>query len=217
MDDAARVIEALKHKDLRALETLLKEDAKRADACTPEGLSALQLACYLRFSQGVDALLRAGASPDVFAAATLGDTARVRALVAQDRRLLEAHGADGGAPLHLAAHFGHVETVRTLLSLGAGVDSFSGGMFNNTALHAASAGSQGEVVELLLAAGAKPDLPDKNGYRPLHVAAANGAVRAVKALLAKGADPKAGSPQGTALDFARSRGMDEVAALLSGA
>ncbi len=212
------VIEALTSKDLRALEAMLREDPAEADARTPEGLSALQLACYLRFSQGIDALLRAGAQPDVFAAACLGDAARVRALVARDRSLLEKHGPDGGAPLHLAAHFGRLDVVRALLSLGADPNGFSGGMFNNAPLHAAAAGSQGEAVEVLLAAGAKPDLPDKNGYTPLHVAAANGAARAIRALLSKGADPKAKGPDGkTALDFARERGMDEAAALLASA
>ncbi|MEA3199577.1 MAG: uncharacterized protein QOE90_1005 [Thermoplasmata archaeon] len=216
MDDAAPVIQALKDKDVKRLDALLRERPARADARTPEGMSALQLAAYLRFAAGVRALREAGAQPDVWAAAALGDVERLRALAAQDRTLVAKPGPDGAAPLHLAAHFGQLDALRALLNLGAPVDGMAGGQFRNAPLHAAAAGAQGEAIALLLAAGADPSLADGNGYLPLHVAAANGSVRGVEALLAGKADPRARGPGGkTALDFARERGMDEVEALLA--
>jgi ankyrin repeat protein len=216
MDPQERLVAAVKAKDAPAVRALLAGDAALVEATAPGGMGVLQLALYLRASQVVDALLAAGAQPDLFEAAILGDVARVRALVAKDRARLGAQGPDGACPLHLAAHFGRLDALRVMLNLGAPVDGYSGGVFGNTALHAAAAGAQVHAVDALLAAGAKPDLPDKNGYSPAHVAAANGSVPILKALAAKGADLRARAPDGrTPLDFARERGMDEASAFLA--
>ena len=215
MDPQERLVAAVKAKDADAVRALLAAHPDLRRARIPGGMGFLHLAAYLRASQVVDALLAAGVEPDVFEAAALGDTARVRALVAKDRGLLVAQGPDGACALHLAAHFGHAETVKALLNLGAPVDLLSGGAFRNAPLHAAAAGGRVAMVDLLLAAGATPDLPDGNGYTPLHVAAANGLVPAVKALLAKGARPDAASKDGkTPLSVALERDEHDVAALL---
>ena len=212
-----RLVAAVKAKDAALVRRLLAEDPTLATAKAQGGVGVLHLALYLRASECVDALLAAGVEPDLFEAAILGDAARVRALVAKDRALLDAQGPDGACALHLAAHFGRADVVKLLLNLGAPVDLLSGGHFRNTALHAA-AGGQGAVVDLLLAAGAKPDLPDGKGNTPLHVAAANGLVPVVKALLAKGARPDAAAHDGrTPLALAQERDEREVADLLRAA
>jgi ankyrin repeat protein len=206
MDAPMEILDALKAKDHARVRALLAADPALANARAPDGASVLRHALYLRASDSVKALLATGARPDVYDAATLGDTTRVRAL-AKDIAVL---GPDGALPLHLAAHFGHVETVRELLRLGAPVAQLSASpLFANTALHAACAGGgQAEVVRVLLAAGAPVDALDKHGYTPLHIAAANGAAACVEALLAKGAKRDARAPDGkTPLDFARERGF----------
>lgn len=214
MDPPERLVAALKARDADAVRALLAKDPSLARTRTG-GMGVLHLALYLRLSEAVDALLAAGAEPDAWEAAILGDAARLRALVAKDRTLLAAPGPDGACVLHLAAHFGRLDALRALLNLGAPVDGYSGGVFGNTALHAAAAGLQAAAVEALLAAGAKPDLPDKNGYAPAHVAAANGSVPILRALAAKGADLRAPARDGrTPLDLARERDMDEAVAFL---
>jgi ankyrin repeat protein len=217
MDPPERLVAAVKAKDPAAVRALLAGDPALVRTARPGGIGILQLALYLRASQVVDALLAAGAEPDAFEAAILGDVPRLRALVAKDRGLLAAQGPDGACVLHLAAHFGRVDALRALLNLGAPVDGYSGGVFGNTALHAAAAGTQAAAVDALLAAGATPGLPDKNGYAPAHVAAANGSVPILKALAARGADLRARAPDGrTPLDLAREREMEEAAAYLAG-
>jgi len=201
------VMAALKARDLPALQRAL------AEGPAPKG--ALRQAIYLRFSQGVDALIAAGTKPDAGDAAALGDVATLRALVAKDKAALTAPGDDGFPPLHLAAHFGRVDALRALLNLGAPVDLVGGPPLANTALHAAAAGGQKETTEALLAAGARTDVKDANGYLAVHVAAASGSVPILRALAAKGADMRARGPDGkTPLDLARQREMDEAVAFL---
>lgn len=210
------IVAAIKAKDDAAVRALLAKDASVVRATTPEGLGILQLALYYRASRVVDALLEAGASPNVWEAATMGDTARVRALISQDETLLHARAADGGPPLHYAAHFGHAETVKALLSMGADVRANGVGPFKNTALHAASAAGHTTVAEILLNAGADVNATDHHGYVALHNAAANGVVPLAELLLTRGAKADVKSNDGkTPLDVARDREHPEVAALLS--
>lgn len=213
--DVAALLAALKQKDIAALRALLAADPALADARTPEGMHVLQLAAYLRAPALVEALRAAGAQPDLFAAAALGDEPSVRRLVAADPDALVRHGPDGAPALHLAAHFGHLDVVRALLASGAPADLFAGGFFSNTALHAAAAGGQTQVMLHLLAAGARPDLPDANGFTPLHLAAANGLRAAVDALLDKGAARGAVAKDGRSpADLARERGHADLEARL---
>ena len=71
--------------------------------------------------------------------------------------------------LIIAAKEGFVDVARLLLKEGAlvnGADSRK-----CTPLHYATAHNQGAMVDLLLAHGASPDIPDDLGELPLHVAA----------------------------------------------
>lgn len=215
MDPAHDLLAAIQARDAAKALTLIGGDARLADARTPEGMPALQLAIYMRLPRVVDALLAAGAPVSIHEAAMLGDAARVRALAAKDAALVRAKAVDGGTPLHYAAHFGQKETAVALLDLGADPDAMAGAPFLNAPLHAACAGGRGDLVATLLAAGAKPDARDANGYTPLHVAAASGSAESVRHLLARGATRDAPGPGGkTPLDVAREREQDEAAALL---
>lgn len=210
------VVAAVQQNDLVALRGLLKADPALANARTPQGLSLLQLACYQRFQPGIDALLAAGAQPDAWAAAALGDAPRLRALVEADRNVLEAPGPDGFPALHLAAHFGHVEALRALLDLGASPGLVGGPPLANTALHAALAGRQREAARLLLAAGAPVDAPDHGGNTPVHLAAAVGDEEIVALLDQMGADLDARNAKGqTPYDLARERDDARLAAYLA--
>jgi ankyrin repeat protein len=210
------VLASIKARDTAALRAALKHGSP--DARSPEGISALRLAIYYAFTEGIEGLLAAGASMDAGDAAAMGDSARLLALVARDPAALVAPGADGFPPLHLAAHFGRVETLRAILEMGVPVDLVGGGVTGNTALHAAAAGGQARTVDALLAAGARTDIPDKNGYMAAHVAAANGSVPILRALQLAGADLRAAGPGGkTPLDIARDRKMPDAAEFLASA
>ena len=62
-------------------------------------------------------------------------------------------------PLHVAAEEGHEELVRWLLALGADVDAHDEASIGETALCLAVKAERIGVVELLLEAGANPDIP----------------------------------------------------------
>jgi ankyrin repeat protein len=82
-------------------------------------------------------------------------------------------------------------------------------------LHAAVASRQKDVVELLLAKGAKADAKFPNGSTPLHLAAYLGDEETAKLLLANKADVNATDAAGlTPLQVAENEGRKEMAALL---
>lgn len=121
-------------------------------------------------------------------------------------------------PLMLAAWAGHAACVRSLLAAGASVnlhDEVSHGAnaaFDSdetsevlrgygvcpkrTALHYAAEHGHAEVIDLLLAAGAKPSPKDFRRLAPLHLAVLGGHLEAVRRLLA-------GKARVTVTDFDR--------------
>ena len=104
--------------------------------------------------------LARGAELDVFEAAALGETARVRELLEDDPGLANAFGADGFHPLGLACFFGHVGSARELLEHGAAgviVSNHGGRQLDGVAASLAAlpqvAEAVGERVEVLLDGG----------------------------------------------------------------
>jgi ankyrin repeat protein len=82
-------------------------------------------------------------------------------------------------------------------------------------LYAASWNGHSQVVQLLLAAGAKVDATAGSGQTPLHAASSNGHSQVVQLLLQKGANPQLRSRSGlTALDEAALYGETCVVQLL---
>ena len=114
--------------------------------------------------------------------------------------------------LHWAAQRGDVELARTLTQAGATVDAVTR-IGDYTPLHVASEAGRGEVVELLLAAGADPAATSTTGATALHLASAAGSVPAITALLDRGAEVDARETTWgqTPLIFAASR--DRVPAI----
>ncbi|MHC4509806.1 MAG: ankyrin repeat domain-containing protein [Planctomycetota bacterium] len=84
-----------------------------------------------------------------------------------------------------------------------------------TPLFAAIRGSNAEVVEYLLAHGARLGVTGRYGQTPLHLAAHMGYVEVARVLLGHGADVNERGPWGeTALHWAAVRGNTDVAAIL---
>jgi uncharacterized protein len=141
--------------------------------------------------------LARGAELDIFGAAALGETPRVRELLDDDPALANAFGADGFHPLGLACFFGHVDAARVLLEHGAEVDALSRNEHVQTAaIHAAAAsGETGvdeatryELVKLVLDHGADPNVRRAGGFRAIDAPRQNGDERLERLLKEHGAD-----------------------------
>jgi cytohesin len=107
--------------------------------------------------------------------------------------IILASGAPGSEPdpLFGAVLAGDLETVRSLLDAGAGVDARD--HRNETPLHWAALGGHGRIVDLLLARGASVDVQaDKTLWTPLHsLACAKDRAGIALSLVEAGADPDA--------------------------
>jgi uncharacterized protein len=140
--------------------------------------------------------LAAGRVLDVFEAAALGRTERVRELVDADPSLVNAYGDDGFHPVGLASFFGHLDTGRLLYERGADANQIARNEHIQTAaIHAAAAAEGKEedvryaLVELALEHGADPNLEQGGGFRAIDAARQNGDTRVEQLLLDHGASP----------------------------
>ena len=210
------VIEAAKTGNRDALRELLAEDREIVNARTEQGETPLMAALYRGHVDFVNALVDAGATLDVFAAAALGRTDVLEELLASDPSLVRAYAYDGWTPLHLAAFFGHQRAVERLIAAGADLNAISHNALKNTALNAAIAGKHPDVALLLIGAGTDVTIADSGGYTPFHIAAEEGFVPVVKALLARGADAHAVDIEDrTPLARAVARGHIEIVDLIN--
>lgn len=167
-------------------------EARDASGATP-----LLVATRANRIEAARALIEAGA--DVNAKDRIGDSPYLYAGARGHLTILKmtlAHGADlrstnryGGTALIPAAERGHVDTVATLVKAGVAVDHLN--RLGWTALlEAVILGDGGErhrrIVDILLAAGADPNLPDRDGITALQHARARGYRRIESALRAAG-------------------------------
>lgn len=212
--------DAIQQGDLDALRSRLAEQPDLARAQDASGATAVQVAAYHHQDEALALLLATRTAHDrpldLFEAAAVGDTDRVRALVDDRPALLATRSGDGFPALGLAAFFGHLDTVRLLLELGADPALAAANAMRVTPLHSALAHRNQETVRatatLLLDAGAPVNARQAGGWTPLHQAAAAGNDALVDQLLSRGADPAEESDNGTSVvDMARERGHEALA------
>ena len=170
---------AVEGKAIQAIHALVRHGANPE---WTEGLRETPLlrAVMLRHSGSVNALLAAGASPNVSGS---------------DKTLLfaslDGSGLDYGGP----------DIVQDLLAHGAQVDALS--RLGETALHAAAAWTEDYIVDILVEAGATVCTPCGEEQTPLHAAAAYLNPGTAMALLGHGVPVNAQDRQGnTALHYA---------------
>jgi ankyrin repeat protein len=137
-------------------------------------MSELLQAIYGGDQARADELLAADPELDVFEAAAVGRTERLRELIDEDPALANAWAEDGFQPLGLASFFGHVDAARLLVERGADVNSASRNDFKVMPLHSAAATGDPEVryelAELLLQHGADANARQQDDFTPLMAA-----------------------------------------------
>ena len=163
--------------DVATIKTLLSESVN-IDARDGAGATALLVAVHGNRIGAAGALIEAGA--DVNAKDKIQDSPYLYAGARGHLDILKltlANGADlkstnryGGTALIPAAERGHVATVRTLLRAGVAVDHVNR-LHWTALLEAILLGDGGarhaQIVQLLLEAGADPELADGDGVTPL--------------------------------------------------
>jgi ankyrin repeat protein len=209
------LVDAIASGDLDRARALVAADPARARERDANGVSAPLLACYHGHRALADELGEAAGELDVFEAAALGRTERLRELLEANPALARDWSADGFTPLHYAAFFGTADAAAALLDHGADAAALGRGFMTGTALHSAVAARQAETARLLLDAGSPVDDVQEGGYTALHGAAAGGDAALVELLLERGADRTRTADDGqTPADMARGSSHPDVAALL---
>ncbi|HKG57592.1 MAG TPA: ankyrin repeat domain-containing protein [Candidatus Limnocylindrales bacterium] len=194
------LFDAIDKRDQGRLSRLVAEHPDVAGARDTDGVSAMLHARYRENLAAVETLLAANPPVDVFDAAALGRTGRLRGLIAADPSMIESYSADGFTPLHLAAFFGQAETTRVLIHAGSDVNAVSRNAMKVRPLNSAAAARRDEVARMLIEAGADVSSVMADGFTPLHAAAQNGDIELIDLLLDRGArlDARTGDGQTSA-------------------
>ena len=193
----------------------LNDNPLLADNKTEQGISLLQFAAYCRNNFAVDLLKRYKQNPDIFEAASIGDTETIKQLLEKTPGLLNSFSPDGFTPLGLAAYFGHLSPVKLLLDKGANPNIASNNQFKVTPIHSACAISNFDIAALLIRHGADVNAKQMQGVTALHSAAHNGQTKLSKLLIDNGADINAKMDNGqTPLVMANEKNFQETAELI---
>ncbi|MDB5076834.1 MAG: putative ankyrin [Chloroflexi bacterium] len=212
MAASRELFEAIKSGDAAAVQALLDRDPSLVNATNDDALSPMIDATYRGRQEVVDLLLTRGAHIDIFAAAALGKTERLREILTRDSGGINTLSPDGFTPLALSAFFGHKDAAAILLEHGADVSARTKNFLGNMPIHSAAAGSRPDLVALLLEHGADPNARDAHGWVPLSLAAGNGNLEIVELLLARNVDLASANDEGlTALALA-TKGEHEAVA-----
>jgi len=150
---------------------------------------------------------------ELFSAVESDNVNRIKILLAQNDNLNQRELPSERTAVYMAAAGGHVNSLRTLLQLGADptLPDFEG----DSPLHAAVTADSQPSVQQFIDAGVNINCANAVGLTPLMVAAHLGRMRVLEMLLRSGADPSLKSRNGkTALSFARDAGQMQVITIL---
>jgi ankyrin repeat protein len=225
--DSQKFRAAVQRGDGSTVEAYIARDPALLYSRDEHDVSAYRLALLAGRADIAKLFVARGYIPDVFDAATAGDTDRLNQIWSENPAQFESRSRDGLTPMHAAAVAGQSSSVEFLAGRGVSsnanvTDPKTKAPFGLTPLRLAvehkGAAAAERMAQWMLGNGANPNAPQADGLSPLHAAAAAGHAKVVGNLLRKGADAAAKDLDGrTALDVALAKGRDEAAAVLRNA
>lgn len=206
------LFEAIKAGKADDVSRLIRENPALLKTRDASGASPLLVAIYHQKGDIATALADAAGSIDIFEAAALGRVDRIKQLVREDPALASSYSPDGFPPVGLAAFFGHVDAVKTLIAAGADIHAAARNALKVQAIHAAVASKNLDIVRTVLEAGADPNAAQQQGFRPMHEAGSSGSRELAELLMKYGGDPTLKNDEGkSTIAFAREKGHAEFA------
>jgi ankyrin repeat protein len=186
---ATELIDAVKAGNANDVARLVRDNPALLTTRDANGASPLLVAIYHQKPDIANAIANAQGSIDIFEAAALGRADRVAEILRDDPPLASACSPDGFPAVGLAAFFGHLDAVRTLIAAGADIHAAAKNALKVQAIHAAVASKNLDIVRALLEAGADANATQQQGFRPMHEAGASGSRELAELLMKHGADP----------------------------
>ncbi len=184
---AHAMLNALKSDDTQTVKHMLAVNPALMSTKLEDGLSALVYSKYRGQAEVVDALLATGRELSFFEASMVGNLDELNAWLTYRPEVLHSYARDGYTGLQLACFFAHPTLAQRLLEAGADVHAVAKNEMRIQPLHAAVAGRNLEIVEMLLAAGADVNAKQQGDFTPLMAAVQNGDAQMVAVLRAAGA------------------------------
>lgn len=207
-----RLLDAIKAGRVEEAMRLARENPMLLKARDANGASPILVAVYYQKLDVATALADAGGLIDIFEASALGRVDRIKQLLRENPSLVSAYAPDGFYPVGLAAFFGHLAAVTTLIAAGADIHAAATNSFKVRAIHAAVASKNLDIVRAVLEAGADPNAAQQQGVRPIHEAGSSGNRELADLLLKYGADATLKGDSGkNAIEIAREKGHAEFA------
>ncbi len=169
-------LELLSAGDLDGLQRLLALEPECAEGRDSNGVSLVMLALYRGRPDLAQAVALKKKDLDIFEAAALGRTDRIKQLTGSGsdrgptggRAAVNERSGDGCSALHFAGFFGQGEAARVLIAAGAAVDAVSANPMKVMPLHSAASARNLEAVRCLLEHGAPVNARQAGGWVPVH-------------------------------------------------
>lgn len=213
---SARFLAAVLAGDRPTAAAVLAADPGLRDVRDAAGRSAFAVALLAGHGELAGWLREQGHAPDLHESALALDWPRFEQLATAAPAVVGLDHPVGGTALWAAARGGAADQVWRAYGLGADANGNPRGAAGQTPLRAAFDHPDLVVAERtaagLLANGADPNAPQRDGSSPLHAAAARGSAELCRMLLRKGADVAAHDAAGRS-----PRELAESAAALAGA
>lgn len=217
VSDCHRLETAVAADDVQTIKQITAAKPELANAKGQNGLSLLMNTVYQRKMAIVETFRAAGAEPDIFASAALGDLGRLQSLAEQWSGYLNIFAKDGFTPLQLACYFNQETAALWLIEQGAEVNAVAKNKMKIAPIHAAATHGNLMIIQALLEKGADVNASQEGGYTAVHQAAHRNNVPMAKLLLQFGADPNQPDSKGqSAIQLAEVGENEEVLAIIGG-